>query len=598
MAYIPEEHKKYPVLPRSRENGGEVFQYGRWPAHRLMELVGEHLIPYGYESYEQYFEKIDRIIREHPDEPETVRLLEECKENISFRNKKEDWSICKYLGDDAGDIPGLGLTHGNYYYWPCTTPYPEYVGVIDDEEFTAYLYPTDPDLWEIIVDPTGMAARTIYEGENAFYSRDFEHISAQFQNMRQENLKDTTVIGPADRLNACKKVHIRTVEKRNTFFVVPFKIYDATVLEDGDYLFKDETGKANVYAAEDFETLTEEDIRELKKTERYKPHTCPACGCSEFPMQESYEVCRICGWADVPDGFMHLHTPEEHGRLYREGKIFFREWRDVMPRGVYYFRSNLQDGYMFAVFVDEDSMTACSLDHATHVFSPDVNAWDVLDRLHGNMSVSNTYFAEYCRDVEKNAFYVWIPTAVKEDGAVRDRVPDERGEEPMIFDSYIDYDENETLARVRVPAEELEVPVNISLDKGSDMNLKTGDLCEAALWSNDYEVQIFASDDEYRKAGTQMAPVSMIPMGTFSPNPDQEDFQQNAMILFTGFVREAERNPEPEDGAPIWRIRIETYGLIFDLYYFKDEPVEPGYLVHGRAWLYGEVHKVEDEIVS
>ena len=73
MAYIPDEHKQYPVLPYSREHGGEVFQYHAWPDQKLIELVGEHLIPYGYESYEQYFEKIDRIISEHSDEPETVQ---------------------------------------------------------------------------------------------------------------------------------------------------------------------------------------------------------------------------------------------------------------------------------------------------------------------------------------------------------------------------------------------------------------------------------------------------------------------------------------------------------------------------------------------
>ena len=165
----------------------------------------------------------------------------------------------------------------------------------------------------------------------------------------------------------------------------------------------------------------------------------------------------------------------------------------------------------------------------------------------------------------------------------------------MIFGNYMDYSENETLARVYVSTDDVRVPVNISLDEGSDVTLREGDLCDAVLWSNDYDVQTFASDEEYRKADTQMAPVSMIPMGTFPANPDQKDFQQNAMILFTGFVRAVERNPEPEDDAPIYRIRIETYGLTFDLYYFEDEPVEPGYLVHGRVWLYGELHRSEDQ---
>ena len=65
------------------------------------------------------------------------------------------------------------------------------------------------------------------------------------------------------------------------------------------------------------------------------------------------------------------------------------------------------------------------------------------------------------------------------------------------------------------------------------------------------------------------------------------------MILFSGFVREIERNPTPEEGAPILRARIETYGLTFDLYLFEDEDVDLGYLVHGRAWLYGKLHKAK-----
>ncbi len=590
MAYIPKEHKQYPVLPYSREHGGEVFQYHAWPYQKFIELVGEHLAPYGYDSYEQYFEKIDRLIEKHFDEPDTVSLLNKCKENIYLWNQKEDWSICRYLGEDIGI---LELKHDGYYYWPCTASNPKYEGVIDDAEFTAYLYPTDPELWEIIVDPTGMAERTIYSGDNAFLKRDFDHVNEQLNNMRAEDNKDKMVIGPSPRMNELESAQIRTLLSRNPFFVVPYKIYRATVLEDGRYLFKDETGKAQTYPAEDFEVLSESDIRGLKKTERYQPHKCPACGISEFPMQDSYQVCHVCGWADVPDIRMHLHSPEEHGRLYREGKIFFREWRDVMPKGVYYYRSNLQDGFMFAVFVDDDSMTACSLDHATHIFNPDVNAWDVLDRLHGNLSVSNSYFEEYCREVEKSIIYAWIPTAVEEKGAVRERVPTERKAEPMYFGNYMDYSEDEALARVYVSADDVKVPVNISLDESSDVTLREGDRCDAVLWSNDYDVQFFASDEEYRKADTQMAPVSMIPMGTFPANPDQKDFKQNAMILFTGFVREVEQNSEPEDGAPIIRIRIETYGLTFDLYYFEEEPVEPGYLVHGRAWLYGALQKAK-----
>ncbi len=63
------------------------------------------------------------------------------------------------------------------------------------------------------------------------------------------------------------------------------------------------------------------------------------------------------------------------------------------------------------------------------------------------------------------------------------------------------------------------------------------------------------------------------------------------MFLFSDIVREAERNPEPEEDAPVWRLRIETYALSFDLYYFEDELVQPGYLVQGQVWLYGMLRR-------
>ena len=36
-----------------------------------------------------------------------------------------------------------------------------YEGVIDNEEFTSCLYPCDPDSWEVVLDPTGMATRAL-----------------------------------------------------------------------------------------------------------------------------------------------------------------------------------------------------------------------------------------------------------------------------------------------------------------------------------------------------------------------------------------------------------------------------------------------------
>ena len=73
MPYIPKNHEKYNLLPRCKERGGEVFEYPPWPEAKFEKLLGEHLIPYGYKSYDEYYEKIDLLIEQHHDEEETVR---------------------------------------------------------------------------------------------------------------------------------------------------------------------------------------------------------------------------------------------------------------------------------------------------------------------------------------------------------------------------------------------------------------------------------------------------------------------------------------------------------------------------------------------
>ena len=62
MAYIPLEHRKYNLLPRCRKYGGEVFVYPSYLHDFITSLFlydGESLDPYGYDSYEEYYDIID-----------------------------------------------------------------------------------------------------------------------------------------------------------------------------------------------------------------------------------------------------------------------------------------------------------------------------------------------------------------------------------------------------------------------------------------------------------------------------------------------------------------------------------------------------------
>ena len=187
MAYIPKEHEKYDVLPMCRRNGGEVFSY---PSEIVDELDkklpdGETLIPYGYSSMDEYIQKMEEYAAEYFTEESDKQLFAKFKILMDEMNRKEEWSIVKYIGETDDNL--FGLTQGHTYYWPCSKNNPTYDGVIDDEEFTSYWYATEPKDWEILLDPTGMAYATIFGGAKEHASiAQYEDAMAQIARMIKE----------------------------------------------------------------------------------------------------------------------------------------------------------------------------------------------------------------------------------------------------------------------------------------------------------------------------------------------------------------------------------------------------------------------------
>ena len=191
MPYIPAEHEQYNLLPLCRKDGGEVFDYPSKLIYEVEQILGssEGLFPYNFDSYEDYFASVDALIAKHGAESAIVQKLRDVREMVAKMNCKEEWSVLKYVG--PSDDSCFGLTNSKNYYWPTRKENPVYCGVIDDEEFTAYLYPTEPHLWEILLDPTGMAYRTIYErGKGCLSQSDYDSFMDQIG--RQLSNTDTS----------------------------------------------------------------------------------------------------------------------------------------------------------------------------------------------------------------------------------------------------------------------------------------------------------------------------------------------------------------------------------------------------------------------
>jgi hypothetical protein len=179
--YIPKEHERYGLLPESREFGGEVFiwtdELDRVDAE-IHKAEGEpvdddgfdvtYLLPYGVASYDEYWNLLEGYAAKYAEtDAKLSRDIERLEAKLKEMNVKENWSVVKFLGGtDKAPVPDEldGLTKGSYYYWPADAADPKYIGVIDNEEFTTYLYPTSPENWGIALDPLGIAAKALEEG--------------------------------------------------------------------------------------------------------------------------------------------------------------------------------------------------------------------------------------------------------------------------------------------------------------------------------------------------------------------------------------------------------------------------------------------------
>ena len=173
MANIPDKHQKYDLLPVTRNMDFDAIEYRRID-DELSELLpkGENLIPYGYASVEAYIQYVETMAEQYAKTERHRKLFRDYFEGVRRLNQKEYWSVLEYIGEEW-DEP-LRFTPGRAYYWPCDPEKPEFRGIIDDTEFTPYLYAPDPNDWKILDDPTGMAYETMYGRDREKWKRMFE----------------------------------------------------------------------------------------------------------------------------------------------------------------------------------------------------------------------------------------------------------------------------------------------------------------------------------------------------------------------------------------------------------------------------------------
>ena len=138
-----------------------------------------------------------------------------------------------------------------------------------------------------------------------------------------------------------------------------------------------------------------------------------------------------------------------------------------------------------------------------------------------------------------------------------------------------------------------EIPVNIFIDNDSELEDVSEGYCNIDVCAVGSSIEFYATEEEYRRQNSDMDIISMIPVGTFSVEPDDEDFEESPHILFTGRVLDVEWAPEADEDEPNCCILIETLELVITMYLRYDKPVERGFIVHGAAWLYGDLEMEE-----
>lgn len=165
------------------------------------------------------------------------------------------------------------------------------------------------------------------------------------------------------------------------------------------------------------------------------------------------------------------------------------------------------------------------------------------------------------------------------------------------FCEYLDFEGDQIASMHTMGGDsDLEIPVNVFAEPGSDDSLIEGTVCTVELFAAAYEIDVYASAEDV-SGDTGMADLSMIPMGTFALDPDDPDFRQNPWISFTGkVVHTALRrchDAKPDDCGYALCVTVKTLDMLVSFELDCDTEAEVGTYWHGAAFLSAVIHKKE-----
>lgn len=135
-------------------------------------------------------------------------------------------------------------------------------------------------------------------------------------------------------------------------------------------------------------------------------------------------------------------------------------------------------------------------------------------------------------------------------------------------------------------------PVNIFTDNYEDVReLQECDV-DIDVYGIGSDIEVFESENAFAsKPENHMAPISLIPVGTFAIEANKDTFVPSPHVLFAGKVISAERNSDDSEDEPNYLLEIETLGMTLNLYLRYEGDIQPGFIVYGIAWLYGDIEE-------